>query len=88
MDIDERRGQIDEINMELKELLLRRLALARQIGREKAIMGSPVADPRREERILAAVTADCGGDSTYVERIFREIFAVSRECQQSGGAEK
>ncbi|MDX1485448.1 MAG: chorismate mutase [Alphaproteobacteria bacterium] len=82
--LSELRGEIDRLDDQLVDLLLRRTDLVRAIGSLKGADGSGVLRPGREAEILRRllVRAGAGLDGAAVVRIFREI--VSAAVRQQG----
>lgn len=77
--VDELRGEIDAIDEEIIDLLVRRLKVVRAIGEIKKEEGSPVADTRREAQILARAEAKAGpAFAGEIRRLFTSMFTVSK----------
>ena len=55
----ERRGQIQEVDREIVQLLARRLQLAREVGESKAATGQPIRDFGTEKRVIERVCRYC-----------------------------
>ncbi len=80
--LSELREQIDVIDKELKELYLKRMTVAGEIGKEKAVSGNAVNDPEREKKILFRLTEDVGEDmKLYVKELYDTIFSTSKAYQ-------
>ncbi len=84
MEVEKARKQIDKIDGELLGLLNKRIALAVEIGRGKRKAKEPVYDPAREEEIIGRLKGMNRGPlgSEDLEFIYREIFGISRKCQE------
>jgi prephenate dehydrogenase len=83
-ELSETREQIDEVDGEILELLLRRAELVRRAQRAKAAAGRGVVDPDREAKLLAARSewADASGlDPEGIRAIFEAIIGLSCEIQ-------
>lgn len=84
-DIGAFRRQIDDIDDQILELIGRRLAAARAIGRIKRQAGITVVDNRREgeiyQRLLSLNRGSLKAGALY--RIFRSIIAAGRGVQES-----
>lgn len=82
-DIEKLRTEIDALDAELVELLLRRARLAQRIG---ALKGeAPAYRPERESEILRRVAAR-GGDplpAAALTRVFREVISACRGLEQA-----
>lgn len=83
MNLEESRKQIDELDAMIVELLNRRAALARRIGRIKMQAGLPILDREREEIVLRLVVHENTGemDDGSLTRIYREILNECRLIQ-------
>lgn len=81
--LDSLRREIDKLDLEILELLQRRMALVEQIAFLKRQVGVEVQDAAREEaifrRLAQGVRTPLSPEA--VERIFGEILKVSRELQ-------
>jgi len=80
MGIEALRGEIDELDAAILDLLNRRAKKAVEIGRLKKDAGGAVFDPTRERQILDRLLSLSRGplSSEAVEEIFGAIFAVHR----------
>ena len=56
MSLDELRKQIDEIDDKLSELYVKRMEVCKQIGIEKANLGSSVNVAEREKAVVNRIT--------------------------------
>ena len=81
--LDSLRREIDELDLEILELLQRRMALVEQIAFLKRQAGVEVQDAAREEAIFRRLAREARTPLSpqAVERIFGEILKVSRELQ-------
>lgn len=82
-DIDKLRTEIDALDAELVELLLRRARLAQRIG---ALKGeAPAYRPEREAEILRRVAARGGNPlpAAALTRVFREVISACRGLEQA-----
>lgn len=90
------RDQIDQINNDLTDLLLKRFELVRKIGSLKGSSGHPFFDPSREERMMDKIKkriSNIGLDEKIppadeirteaVLHIFRHIFHESLTVMQA-----
>lgn len=72
------RASIDNIDAALIHLLAERFKVTQEVGRYKAAVGMPAADPAREERQVArlrALAEDAGLDPVFSEKFLRFIVA-------------
>jgi len=83
-DIGDIRREIDAIDEQLLKLLNRRSRLSAEIGHTKRASQKCVFDPAREEEIVLRLDPMIEPPLTrpMMERIFREIFSLSRAMQQ------
>ena len=73
---------IDRINREILSLFKERLSAAAVIAEHKKKIGAPILDERREEEILAEMTALAGEEyAPYARELFRTLMAGSRSYQ-------
>ncbi|MGB0431517.1 MAG: chorismate mutase [Bacteroidia bacterium] len=77
------RKNIDEVDLQLMELLLKRFALAKKAAGEKPSEDS-VYDPLREKQIVNSAIEyfkknDLGIETTFVKTVFENILAESRK---------
>ena len=72
------RSSIDNIDAALIHLLAERFKITQDVGRYKAVVGLPPADPEREERQVArlrALAEESGLDPVFSEKFLRFIVA-------------
>jgi chorismate mutase len=81
--LDRLRREIDEVDLDILELLRRRMGLVEQIASLKRHAGMEVQDAAREEAIFGRLAREARAPLSpqAVERIFGEILKVSRELQ-------
>jgi chorismate mutase len=82
--IDDIRKQIDRVDIELINLLAKRMDLAVQIGREKKASGEEVRQATRESVVIdkAKLVADTLGlDDTFITNLYTVILTESRRIQ-------
>ncbi|MDQ0508003.1 chorismate mutase [Aedoeadaptatus ivorii] len=82
MGIEAMRTEIDAIDAEMAALLKARFRLSTRIGAEKKAKGTAVADPGREEEIIARVRALAAPYGAEAEAIWRLLFTLSRNVQK------
>ncbi len=83
------RDVIDEIDLELLELLARRVEVAQRAARAKAKVGQSVRDPEREAELLLerqAKAEELGLDGLSTAEVFRAILGFSRLHQDNADA--
>jgi 3-deoxy-7-phosphoheptulonate synthase / chorismate mutase len=82
--IQELRGQIDVINLQILDLLSQRARLASDIGKVQAQLGSSFYDPQREAAMLQALEQHNKGpfSNETIKALFREIFRASMALEE------
>ena len=82
--LDELRGQIDDIDAQLTALFLRRMEVTEQVGRWKQANGIPVLDTARELEVLAKMAAltDDPARKDDVTALYEAIMGISRRQQR------
>ena len=84
MELQELRVQIDAVDRQIIDLVLRRMDIAANIAAYKREKGLPVLDAGREQAKLDAVAAQSGeAMGEYMKTVFQTLMAVSREHQQA-----
>ena len=82
MDMTSYRKEIDEIDQQLVELLVKRMKVSENIGRYKEENNLPVFDAQREREKLNTLAALAGeGYENVTDTIYPLIFDVSRSLQ-------
>ena len=82
------RDSIAEVDRALLELLRRRMDLAAEVGRIKAVTNRPVVVRDVEDRVLTRArhhAEDCGVSEEVMEEVFQAIIRGSVERQYRGG---
>ena len=82
------RGEMDQIDRELTQLLLRRLDLAQTIGKHKQELGLPALDQRRELQVLQNVSAQTADQERRLglAQLYENVLALSRRAQRLAAA--
>jgi chorismate mutase len=83
-EIEKLRSDLDDIDMEILQLLMRRTEIVKEIGLIKKQYDIPVVDKRREKKVCNnakefALEHDL--DSDQIESIFKEIIQFSKKVQ-------
>ncbi len=83
--LDELRKRIDEINLQMLQLLSERGKLVQEIGKAKEAQGLFKYDPIRERTMLDLIAEYNDGpyETATLQHIFKEIFKMSLDIQQS-----
>lgn len=92
--LDRFRASIDNIDAALIYLLAERFKITQEVGRYKATVGLPPADPAREDRQIArlrSLSVESGLDPVFSEKFLRFIVAEvihhhQRIAEQEHGA--
>jgi chorismate mutase len=82
MTLEEARKDIDIIDQELKDLFLKRMAVAKSIAEIKAVTGDEIYKPDREALIIDKMTSDVDESikTLYIDFI-KKILEISRNYQ-------
>lgn len=90
MDLIELRKQIDEIDEQLIDLLLKRMEMSKGVAQYKFDRGIPVLNAQREQEILDNVAQKCGEQGEAIKTIFSTTMEASRALQHRiiGGGKK
>lgn len=77
------RKEIDQVDDEIMNLIVKRMEIAQKIGRAKG--KRPVLDPEREQRVLSRLEKGYPQiPSSYLEQIYAGIMALCRSVQSRG----
>lgn len=80
--LEELRGQIDEIDQQMVELFKARMEASSQVAKYKKEKGLPVLDAGRERVLLGKIADQAGEDfADYAQSMYRTILAASRSYQ-------
>ena len=78
------RDEINGIDESMRELFVRRLAVAAEVAEAKRAQGAPVLNPEREREILSRVAKEVGPDMENEARLFfTTLFSISRGRQRA-----
>lgn len=83
-EINKLRGEIDKIDQELLDLIVRRIELVRAIGAVKKNEGIEVIDEEREKEIfnrLTTLAGEKGIDPDIVKKIWNVLIKISYEIE-------
>ncbi len=82
-ELNDIRKEINEIDENMRELFVRRLAVAAEVAEAKRAKGAPVLNPEREREILTRVAKEVGPDMENESRLFfTTLFSISRSRQR------
>lgn len=90
LDLEEIRGEIDAVNQQLLQLLIKRLKLCSDVAEYKKERGLPIYVPEREKAILEWAENAAGPQfAPYASRFFEHIMQLGRDYENGviGGAE-
>jgi 3-deoxy-7-phosphoheptulonate synthase / chorismate mutase len=84
VELDQLRGRVDELNLQLLRLINERAQLVQEIGRVKEAQGIYRYDPVRERDMLDLIKQHNDGpfDKATIEHIFKEIFKAGLDLQK------
>lgn len=84
------RKEVDRVNRELLRLFSERGRLVQEIGRLQTELGLPHYDPKREEEMLAYLTAENPGPfpPETIRKLFKEIFKASLDLEEQEDQKK
>lgn len=78
------RGEIEQIDRALIDLVAKRVDLARRVGAAKRALGAPTLDPAREAAVVrraGALAREAGLADDDVRYIFWHLIGLSRRAQ-------
>lgn len=80
--LEELRRELNQTDAQLRELLLSRLELSRQVAQVKRGSGAPVYVPEREQEILETLRRSCPKeDAGYLKMVVSSVLRTSRQRQ-------
>ena len=82
--INSLRKKIDELDDQMIDLVVQRLAIAKEIGDIKETNGIEVIDPYRESQIINRITKKLAGtlEKKDITAIFDPIYSISKRLQK------
>ena len=84
MELKDIRNTIDQIDDQMLELFVRRMAASREVAAYKKEHGLPILDSGREREVLNRVTEKAGeGLERYAKLLYQTMFDLSRGYQSS-----
>ncbi len=84
MSLHDLRKQVDELDAQIVKLIAARMAVTRDIGKEKRDVGRPIEDKAREQIVLERVKNVARAvnlEPGEIEKIYRQIFSISKDVQ-------
>ena len=82
MEIDAIRSDIDKINDEILDALIKRLELSKDVAEYKIKQNIPVYNREREEEILRRIGNKAGAKAEYIIPVFEAILDTSKKLQE------
>jgi len=84
MSLDKLREEIDRLDLELLDIINKRLEVVLKVGEVKNQTGGAIYRPEREKSIIQSLTSKNNGILTKeaIEAIYLEIFAISRNLEK------
>jgi 3-deoxy-7-phosphoheptulonate synthase/chorismate mutase len=82
--LNQLRGQVDQINLQILELLNQRAHVVSDIGKVQQALGTSFYDPQRESQMLTALEQNNKGpfSNETIKALFREIFRASMALEE------
>ena len=82
--INSLRKKIDELDDQMIDLVVQRLAIAKEIGDIKETNGIEVIDPNRESQIINRISEKLAGtlEKKDITAIFDPIYSISKRLQK------
>ena len=82
--IIELRQQIDQIDVDIIQLLKKRMGISKEVGKLKEELDIPVEDKGREQEIIDRLTSQAGRNLSEEQliRIFTAVFKSSKQVQR------
>ena len=82
--INSLRKNIDELDDQMIDLVVQRLAIAKEIGDIKETNGIEVIDPNRESQIINRISEKLAGtlEKKDITAIFDPIYSISKRLQK------
>jgi len=83
--MEELRGEIDGINMQMLELLNKRASIASEIGKIQSQLGTRLYDPARESTMLQGLEQANNGpfSNETIKTLFKEIFKATLNLEET-----
>ena len=84
------RGQVDDINLQIMDLLNQRATLASEIGKVQQELGTTFYDPEREANMLTKLQQANNGpfSNATISALFKEIFRASLALEEKEARQK
>ncbi|HBI03321.1 MAG TPA: chorismate mutase [Paenibacillaceae bacterium] len=78
------RGDLDQVNLKLLELINQRATLVQEIGKVKIKQGINRFDPERERQMLNLIVENNNGpfEDSAIQHLFKQIFKASLDLQK------
>ncbi|MEL6269935.1 MAG: bifunctional 3-deoxy-7-phosphoheptulonate synthase/chorismate mutase [Chloroflexota bacterium] len=88
--LEDLRAQIDDINLQLLDLLNKRAAIASEIGKVRAELGTEFYDPEREANMLTILQQKNEGpfSNETISNLFREVFRATLAMEEQEHRQK
>ncbi len=88
MNIDQLRNEIDQINEQITELLVKRMKVVAEIAEYKHEKGLPVCNPAREQSVLNQVQSLAGEYAPYAKTLFTTLMQMAKQHEYSAFCRK
>ncbi len=83
--LEDLRKEIDAIDQQILEILVKRIDIVKQIGELKNIYNMPVIDEKRREKLLESITQRAklfNLSEEFIKKLFKEIHDHAVELQK------
>lgn len=83
--LEELRKEIDAIDQQILEILVKRIDIVKQIGELKNIQNLPIIDEERREKLLESISQRAkvfNLSEEFVKKLFKEIHDHAVELQK------
>lgn len=88
LNLEEIRGQIDQLDQEITKLICRRMEITKQVAAFKKKNGLPVYHPEREKKVIEKVSGLSGEEyGEAIAQIYQCIMDESKKVQEKWLAE-
>lgn len=83
--LDKKRKELDQLDLEIVSLLGRRIDIVRKIGKIKKKLGNKVKDKQREKKVITSLTEQSKKhkiDQSLIKKIWKVLFEHSYKIEK------